>query len=116
MEGLLIIWRNKGFMVPIYYIISRIVMTTIFEFLPFNSDIIFNSIDNSQLILGLSLILSGLLSYYYRDEYCVIDGKKIQLDLINEFFFIRMELWAYMKFGFGILVIIGAIAESFLSN
>ena len=114
MESILIIWKNKGFMVPIYFIISTFIAKIVIDVLSSLSGNLFESINKTQILIGLALILSGIITYKYRDDYAIIKNNKVKLDLINEFFFIRMESWGYLKVGLGVLIIIGTGIEYFI--
>ena len=95
---MLLIWKNKGLLVMLYIIVSLIGTAMIIGALHRNFGGIFSKIDFYTTI-GIAFFIAGVWTYLTKDDYYKDrDGNKKKMDTINEFFFIRMEIWAYIFF------------------
>lgn len=57
---------------------------------------IFSKID-FYTVLGFALLFSAAWTYLTKDDYYKDrEGNKVKMDTVNEFFWIRMETWAYI--------------------
>jgi hypothetical protein len=92
-------WKNKGLLVLLYLIVCLIGTAMLVGVLHRNYGGIFSKID-FYTTLGFALLFSAIWTYLTKDDfYRDREGNKMKMDTVNEFFWIRMEIWAYIFFG-----------------
>ncbi len=109
---MILIWKNKGILIPVYFITTFIVIAILNGILIRNVGGIFASDYDYRIILGLGLLISGIWTYLTSEEYFKKDGKKIKVDVENKFFFISMKIWGYIINGAGLLFLIIGLIET----
>jgi hypothetical protein len=105
---MLIIWRNRGILVPIIFILSIIISLLIDSFVLKR----FNVVLSTQIIIGIGVILSSVITYLLRDDYYKDkNGKKEKIEVEHSFFFISMASWSYVEIIFGLGMTIYEIVQ-----
>ncbi|MBL3658975.1 hypothetical protein [Fulvivirga sediminis] len=100
----MIIFRGKGILMIVYFIVSAIGILFINRLLIENLGF-YKSLSIESLI-GLIVILTGLWTKVTAEDYYVDKkGKKVSLDIVNDFFFIKMSVWGIILpiIGIGII-------------
>lgn len=100
---MLLIYRNKGILIVPYLIASLIGAAVGIGVLRRNVGGIFSNIDFYSTI-GIGFLLCAIWTYltgndYYKDR----NGQKQKMDLPNEFFFLTMQVWAYIFLAIALL-------------
>ncbi len=106
---MLLIWKNKGILIPIYLIVTFITVAMLGGILKRNVGGIFAYKYDIQIIIGISFLISGLWTYLTSEEFIKKDGQKIKVDIKNTFFFISMKLWGYIFLAAGLLFFINGL-------
>ena len=83
---MILIYKNKGILVPLYFIVSLIVSALLFgAWLRWNG----------YFALGMACLFSAGWTYATRNDYYKdAIGNKVKVDIRNEFFWISMITWA----------------------
>ena len=80
----------------LYLIVSFIGTAMIMGALNRNVGGVFSKIDFYTTI-GIAFLISGIWTYLTKDDfYKDREGNKKKMDTVHEFFFIKMEIWAYI--------------------
>src|SRR5690348_4194913 len=99
-------WKNKGLLVIAYLIASCFGVAMISGALSRNFGGIFLKVDNYT-TFGLGFLIAAVWTYLTKDDYYTDkNGNKQKMEIPNELYFIRMEIWAYILFG-GALIFLG---------
>ncbi|MBN2349783.1 MAG: hypothetical protein JXJ22_13130 [Bacteroidales bacterium] len=106
------VWSNKGILVPVYLIATGIAVVIIIGLLQKYVGGIFISGYDYKINLAVILLISGTWTYFTGEEYIKKDGKKVKINLENEFFGISMKIWGYMFLGGGVLSLILGIKDT----
>ncbi len=109
---MIIIYKNRGILVPVYFIVSVLLVTLLNGFLKEYVGGVFASKYDFQIVLGIGFLISGIWTYLKSEDYVEINGEKEKVDFENAFFFITMKLWSKIMFVMGFLIIIGGILET----
>lgn len=102
-------FKNRGILVPVYLIacfIGVLIVKGLFEYLlnqPSLTDY------DAAFLSGAAFIAAGHWTYNTRDSYYVANGIKKRMHEENEFFFLSMEVWAYIYWSIGGFCILAAI-------
>lgn len=105
----MIIWKGKGIMIFLYFIVTAIVLAIINKLL-----IEYLGVSDKtpiEAFMGLVLIVTGIWTKltaedYYTDK----EGKRKYLGTENDLFFIKMKTWGLILPSIGVgLVIYGAV-------
>ena len=93
---MLLFYKNKGILVPLYLVVSFIVTAMIIGALGRNVGGLFAKTDFYS-TLGISLLIAAGWTYltqydYYMDK----EGNKKRMDTVNALFFIKMGAWVYI--------------------
>jgi len=107
---MLLIYKNKGLLVLLYIIVSLFAVALIVGILHRNIGGWFSKINLSG-TAGTGFLISSVWTYITKDDYYTdSNGNRKKMDIVNELFFIRMEIWSY------ILAIVGLffLGNSFL--
>lgn len=88
--------KNKGLLVLLYLIVCLIGTAVIVGELARNYGGIFSKFD-FYTTLGFALLFTAAWTYLTKDDYYKdTEGNKVKMDMENEFFWIRMEIWVYI--------------------
>jgi|HubBroStandDraft_4_1064222.scaffolds.fasta_scaffold161481_1 hypothetical protein len=99
----ILIWKNKGLLVVLYVIVCMIGTAEIIGVLHRNVGGIFSRID-FYTALGFSFLFAATWTYLTKDSfYKDKDGNKKKMETSNEFFWIKMKIWAYIFLGVSVL-------------
>ncbi len=91
-----IFWKNKGLLVLLYLIVSFVGINMLIGILRRNFGGPFFSISFYE-SMGIVFYTAALWTFFTRNDYYQDrEGNKKQMVTVNEFFFIRMEIWAYI--------------------
>jgi len=107
----MIIWKGKGVLIIVYFFVTTIVLAIINRLLIENFYFLKNSKLSDMVFFGFVLIVTGLWAKltaetYYLDK----EGRKKTLDIVNDFFFIKMSTWGLILPSIGIgLIIFGLV-------
>ena len=110
-NGMVIIFKNKGILVPVYFIGSIVVVMTIGKYLweALFGPTIFSE-GSFPIALGFSCLLTCVLVYLTKNDYYVDkNGDKQRMDIENSFFLIKMEYWVYIFFILGIIAFVSSL-------
>jgi len=106
---MLIIFKNKGILTPVYLFASiigtAILYGELIRYIKETSECDYNL----KILLGFGFLIAGLWTYLTREDFVKRDGVKIKVDIENSLFFISMKTWAYIFMGVGILFLLLAL-------
>jgi hypothetical protein len=97
-------FKNKGILVPGYLAASILAVVCITALLSSYAGIEVPVIYNS-VIYGFAFIGAGVWTYLTRDSYLIVNGRREAMGEDNSFFFLSMQLWAYIYLGTGVLFV-----------
>ncbi len=106
---MLLIWKNKGILIPVYLIVSFIVTAIVGGILKRNVGGIFAYNYDLQIIFGIGFLICGLWTYLTSEEYIKKEGQKIKIEIKNSFFFISMKIWGYIFLVAGLFFLINGL-------
>ncbi|GAA4113598.1 hypothetical protein GCM10022393_12700 [Aquimarina addita] len=73
---MIIIYNNSGILVPVYIGVSLIVTTLLNRILKHYIALVSALNYDSQIVMGLGLIISAIWTYVTSEDYIIIDGEK----------------------------------------
>lgn len=96
---ILLIWKNKGVLVVLYFVVSALACILLLK------DLI-----GTMAAFGAGLLVAAAWTYltkddYYRDK----NNVRQKMDTPNEFFFISMKIWSYIFAGLSVVCFIKAL-------
>ena len=108
---MILVWKNKGILVPVYLIFSFLGTMILNGVLHRNVGGIFSNIGVS-VVSGVAFVIAGLVTFLTRDDYYKDkNGVKVKMDTENELFWIPMRVWAYIFFAVGFLMIVNGLTD-----
>lgn len=96
---MVIIFKGKGILVPVLLVASWIATLVVGVLIETYSGIVFKG-SSTIILMSFSLILCGILTRFVGRDFIKKDGKRVEIDLDNRFFFIKMS---HIGIGFIIL-------------
>ena len=110
---MLLIWKNKGLLVLLYIVVSFLATAILLGVVRRNVGGFFSRMDFSG-TAGLSFLIAAAWTYLTKDDYYKDkNGEKKKMEIVNEFFFIRMERWVYILVGAALIFIGNSIFHYF---
>lgn len=107
----MIIWKGKGIMIILYFIVSVIVLLILSSLITDNLGIGKPPIEG---FMGLVLIVTGIWTKLTAEDYYIDkEGGKRYLEIENELFFIKMSVWGLILPSIGVGLIILGLVKSF---
>jgi uncharacterized membrane protein YbhN (UPF0104 family) len=105
----MIIWRGKGILIFLYFIVTAVVLAIINSLL-----IEYVGLSDKlpiEAFMGLVLIATGIWTKLTAEDYYIDkEGRRKYLDIENDLFFIKMKTWGFILPATGIgLFIYGAM-------
>jgi hypothetical protein len=100
----MIFFKNKGILVPVYLIASMLAVVCITALLDSYAGIAV-PVTYNYLIFGFGFVGAGLWTYLTRDSYYIANGRREAMGEDNSFFFLPMQIWAYIFLGTGVLFV-----------
>ncbi|MEB2777449.1 hypothetical protein SYJ56_19195 [Algoriphagus sp. D3-2-R+10] len=106
----MIFWKNRGLLILVYLGVSLLVTALMLGYLNRNYKDFFYWVNfNTSLVIGFWV--AGIWTFLVRDDYYFNEwGEKIKMDTVNEFYFIRLEYWAYIFGTIGFIFLVLSIA------
>jgi hypothetical protein len=105
---MLLIYKNKGILVPIYFVASMVAVLLInFLLEEYVGGIFLEKYDKSFIVFAIACIVAGIWtrvtydSYYYTN-----DGERKAMQEDNSFYYVPMKLWANIYFVTGALFLV----------
>lgn len=108
---MLFFYKNKGILIPVYFIVP-VIGSAIISALLKEVGGIFSQEYSIWIPLGFAMIISALWTYSTRDSFYYTNGQKKRMFEDNSFFFIPMLIWSYIFTLVGVLSILGGILET----
>lgn len=107
----MIVWKGKGILIIVYFFITTIVLAIINRLLVENFDFLKNQGLPEIVFFGFVLIVTGLWTRLTSETYYIDkEGRKRTLDIVNDFFFIKMSTWGLILPSIGIgLIVFGLV-------
>jgi hypothetical protein len=97
----MIIWRGKGILIFLYFIVTVITLAALFAVLKE-----YLGLSNSlpvEVFMGLVLIVTGIWTKLTAEDFYINkEGRKVLLDLENDLFFIKMKIWGLILPSIGV--------------
>lgn len=112
---MLFFYKNKGILIPVYFIVPAIGVAIISALLK-EAGGIFAQPYSIGIPLGFAMIVSALWTYATRDSFYYVNGQKKRMFEDNTFFFIPMLVWSYIFSIAGVLCIVGGLLETLELN
>ena len=112
---MIIFYKGKGILVPVLLVASWIVVIAVGVLIENYAGIVIIG-PSSIILMSLSLILCGLLTRFVAKDYIKKDGKRVEIDLDNRFFFIKMENVGVLFTILGIMVLGYGVYATFISK
>lgn len=99
-------WKGRGILIVVYFIVTTLVVgigyRLIYEYFGLSGPH-----PSVWTILGCILILTGFWTRFTaKDSYIDPSGREKEIDLENEFFFIKMQTWGIYLPALGLLMLI----------
>lgn len=110
---MIFIYKNKGILIPVFLMTPLIVITVLSGVLERNVGGIFAANYDKQIIFGISLLISGIWTFFKSEDFIKINGSKEKIEINNHFFYISMKMWSYIMLVVGILLFIVGIIKIF---
>lgn len=101
------IYKNKGILVPIYLIAVVIGLAIVVNLLKSWVGGIFFVEYDMAIMFGIACVIAGEWTYRTRDSFYIANGQKKRMYEDNSFFFLSMEIWAYIYWSLGGICIVG---------
>ena len=99
---MVIFYKNRGILVPVYFILSIIGSIIILSEISRKYDLDLNS----YLKISPGIIISAIITYLFSEDYIKNEkGIKIKVEIDNSFYFIKMKWWSYIFIISGFLVL-----------
>ena len=105
----MIIWKGKGILIFLYFIVTVVVLAIINgllkEYLGLSHSV------PMEVFRGIVLIVTGIWTRLTAEDYYLDkEGRKKYLDIENDLFFIKMKIWGLILPSIGVgLIIYGVI-------
>ena len=100
---MLLIYKNKGILVVPYFVGSFIGCAIALNILKRKFGGIFAQIDFYN-TAGFAFLVCAIVTYLTRNDYYLNkNGEKQKMDTPNEFYFLKMEIWAYIFFALALV-------------
>ena len=107
----MIIWKGKGIMIFLYFIVTLIVLAIANRLLIETFGMISAPI---EVFMGIVLITTGIWTKLTAEDYYIDkEGRKKSLEIENELFFIRMVVWGLILPSVGVGLIIWGMIKAF---
>ena len=109
----MVIWKGKGIMIFLYFIVTTIVVSII------NRLIIVDMFGISseapiEIFMGMVLITTGIWTKVTADDYYIDkEGRRKYLEIENSLFFIKMSTWGLILPSVGVGLIIYGMIDTF---
>lgn len=114
---MLVFYKNKGILVPVYFVTSVLVFFIINALLKEYAGIAFRGENQYYVLFGIACIASGVWTYVTRDSYYITnDGIRKPMNEENTFYFLPMKTWAYIFYVTGVMFIFFGLLENFLHS
>lgn len=100
----MIFWKNRGLMVIIYLGVSMIGSALVLGYLQRTFEEVFFWVDFISTI-RIGFTVAAIWTFLVRDDYYKNErGERIKMDTVIEFYFIKLEYWAFIfaVLGFGL--------------
>ena len=110
---MIIIYKNRGILIPIFLIVPFVVTAILSGVLKRNIGGIFDYDYDKQIVIGIGLLISSLWTYLKSEDFIEVNGKKEKIEMNNHFFYISMKTWSHIILVVGILVLAGGLVETF---
>lgn len=111
---MLVIFKGKGILVPVFFIVSFVSVAILAGILKRNVGGIFAQNYSFFIGFGLSVIVTGIWTWFASKDFIKKDGKKLKIDLDNSFFFIKMKIIGYILVLFGAIVFCYGFYDTFV--
>lgn len=108
---MIIIYKNKGILVPIFLTVSVITVALLSLGLEYIVGEQIKSFYNNTIIFGIGLFVSGIWTSLKSVDYIEINGVKEIYQEENSFYFIPMQIWSKIKYVCAVLVFLSGILE-----
>jgi hypothetical protein len=109
---MIIFWKGKGILIIVYFSVSTIVLGITYRLLIENFEFLKNIELPFLVFAGFVLIVTGLWTKLTAETYYVDkQGRKKTLDIVNDFFFIKMSTWGIILPSIGIGLIIWGLVK-----
>jgi len=107
----MIIWKGKGIMIFLYFIVTLIVLAIL-------SGVIVRNLGVRDVpleaFMGVVIIITGIWTRLTAGDYYIDkEGRKKSLQIENELFFIKMSIWGLILPAIGVGLIISGLLETF---
>ena len=107
----MIIWKGKGIMIFLYFIVTVIVLAILNRLLIETLEMPSAAI---EAFMGIVLIITGIWTKLTADDYYIDkEGRKKYLEIENSLFFIRMSTWGLILPSIGVGLIIYGMMSTF---
>jgi len=107
----MIIWKGKGIMIFLYFIVTLIVLAIANRLLIETFGMISAPI---EVFMGIVLVTTGIWTKLTAEDYYIDkEGRKKSLEIENELFFIRMAVWGLILPSVGVGLIIWGTIKAF---
>jgi hypothetical protein len=102
-------FKNRGILVPVYLIACLFGVLIVKGLIEYLFDQTSLTEHDAAFLFGAAFIAAGHWTYNTRDSFYVANGIKKRMHEENEFFFLSMEVWAYIYWTIGGFCILAAV-------
>lgn len=113
---MLLVWKGRGILAPIFLIVLMIIAYKLTYFLDDNVGGWFTEENILVLAISLAFIISGVLTYKVSLTYIEENGVKIKVKSPHSFLFIPLKAWSIIKYIIGGLLLIMSTYIIYLEN
>jgi len=111
----MLIFKNKGFLVPFYVLVSLLGTAITVGVLKRNFTRLSALEPKTTIVIGIGLIISSIWTYLTREDFVKNKwGEKILIEMKNEFYFLSMKTWSFILFVGGVCLSAYGILEKWL--
>jgi hypothetical protein len=108
-------FEGRGILAPVFFIIPIVVLTILCAIVRFGFHFDLFSWFDSNIISGVSLLISAFLTKRYGEKYYTdLDGKRVKVEQKNTFIFMPMKYIAIIEIVIGLGKILEGLYHTFL--
>jgi len=100
---MLLVYKNKGILVPVYFGVSVLTTALISGVLKRNVGGLFASAYSLWILFGIGALISGIWTILTSEVYTQVNGVRVKVDFESSFFFIPMRIFGWILIGIGLI-------------
>lgn len=102
---MLLVYKNKGILVPVYFGISVLTTAVSSGVLKRNVGGVFAADYSLWILMGIGALISGIWTILTSEVYTEVNGVRIKVDFDSSLFFIPMRIFGWILVGIGLIAL-----------